>query len=157
MSDDEKHPFYPLTDESISRVFSFLSQENLTQLYPYLDYREWPARSIVMDEGAMTDSMGFLVNGRLAVKKASSFPGKKILVAILEQGAMVGELSVLENCCRVATVEAMEDCRMLLLSTDNMEKLLKNEPALATKILRRILHIVSIRMRNLDERLSRLL
>ncbi len=45
--------------------------------------------------------MAFVVSGQLSVKKLTNFPGKHVLVAILESGSVVGELSVLERGDRV--------------------------------------------------------
>jgi CRP-like cAMP-binding protein len=101
--------------------------------------------------------MGFVLDGKLAVKKETRFPGRFTLIAILDHGAMVGEISAVDRGLRTATVAAMEDSRLLVLSCDNLEKMENENPALAFKILKRIIHVLSLRQRRAYDRLSTLL
>lgn len=123
----------------------------------YLRGREFSRDEVLLEEKEHADCMAFVVNGRLSVKKQTDFPGKYALVAILESGSMVGELSVLEKGSRAATVDVLETSRLLVLSSEDFERLLEEHPPLGIKILRRILHVVSIRVKKADDRLAKLL
>ncbi len=155
--DEKKSVCNLLSREELEAVFSFLTQEEVKALCPYLELREWPADSVVMRKGEAGDYMGFLVEGRLAVKKETGFRGKYILVAILEKGTMVGEISVILKWPRSATIVAMDQCRLLTLSGENMEKLTRNNPALSIKLLKRILYVMGLRLRQAGQRLSELM
>ena len=147
----------PHIGKDLESIFHFLAPEERMELCPYLDRREVEQGAIVMTEGEPADSMAFVISGSLAVKKQSVFPGKYTLVAVLERGAMVGEISVLDRTERTATVEAREPCRLFVLTSDQFERLLAEKPRLGVKILRRILHVVGMRIRLADDRLARLL
>ncbi len=147
----------PHIGKDLEAIFHFLTPEERMELCPYLDRREVEQGAIVMEEGEPADSMAFVISGSLAVKKQSVFPGKYTLVAVLERGAMVGEISVLDRTERTATVEAREPCRLFVLTSDRFERLLEEKPRLGVKILRRILHVVGMRIRLADDRLARLL
>ena len=101
--------------------------------------------------------MGFLLEGKLAVRKETSFDGKHILLAILEPGTMVGEISVVARENRNASVAAIEDSTLLVLSGDDFEKLVNRNSVLGVKFLSHIVKVVSLRLRKADDRLSRLL
>jgi len=146
-----------LSQAELGAVFSFLEPDEVRALCPYLELRQWPAGAFVMRKGEAGDYMGFLVEGKLAVKKETGFPGKYILVAILERGTMVGEISVILRWPRSATIVAMDESRLLTLSSENMEALTKNNPALSIKLLKRILYVMSLRLRQAGDRLSELL
>lgn len=141
----------------LEAAFPYMSMDEAIQLCPYLETREYPAGSIVIREGDVSDSMVFVCAGRLNVKRETSFAGKHILVAVLDKGSMAGEISVLERSPRSATVEAVEKTRVLLLSSDAFDALLLELPFLGIKLLLRIIHVVGIRVRKADDRLSRLL
>ncbi len=147
----------PHIGEDLEAIFHFLSPEDRLALCPYLERREVPKGSIVMREGESADSMAFVISGTLVVKKQSAFPGKYTLVAVLERGAMVGEIAVLDRSSRTATVEASEACRLFVLASEQFERLLDENPRLGVKLLRRILHVVGMRIRMADDRLARLL
>ncbi|MFH1021547.1 MAG: cyclic nucleotide-binding domain-containing protein [Pseudomonadota bacterium] len=143
--------------EELHDIFSFLSAEEMAELFAYLEFREWQAAEVVMKSGESGDFMGFLVEGKLAVKMEGIFPGKFILVAVLEPGSLVGETSVVEGGDRQATVVAMEKSHLLILSREKMEQMLKQTPALGLKLLRRIVHVLGHRLGKASDRLSRLL
>ncbi len=153
----EQEQCYDLLSEAVSTVFSFLDRDEVRALCPYLSLKEYPAKSILMRENEIGDFMGFILEGKLAVKKESGFPGKHIMIAILEAGTMVGESSVVEESPRSSRVEAVEDSRLLILSRESMEDLIAEQPSLAIKMLKRILHIVSLRSRKCGDRLVQLL
>ncbi|MDH4332310.1 MAG: cyclic nucleotide-binding domain-containing protein [Desulfobulbaceae bacterium] len=127
------------------------------ELFAYLELRVWQPSEILMKNGDPGDFMGFLVEGRLAVKMETIFPGKYILVAMLERGSLVGEISVVEGWRRHATVIAMEKSHLLILSQANMELMLRQSPALGLKLFRRIIHVLGHRLCKASERLSGLL
>lgn len=147
-----------ISSDDLSEVFRFLSSiDEIEEFCNYLDLKDIRAGSILLKEGEPADRMGFLVSGKLTIKKETSFPGKHILVAILDKGALVGELSVLNRAPRTATVEATEDSQLLMLSSDNLERLLEKNPTLGVKLLKRMFYVVGLRVRQADDRLIRLL
>lgn len=143
--------------EELQDIFSFLTAEEMGELVAYLDFREWQAAEVVMKGGEPGDFMGFLVEGKVAVKMETIFPDKFILVAVLERGSMVGETSVVEGGLRHATVVATETSQMLTLSRENMELMLSRSPALGLKFFRRIIHVLGHRLGKASDRLSKLL
>lgn len=143
--------------EELKDIFSFLTAEEMGELCAYLEFREWQSAEVVMKSGDSGDFMGFLVDGKLAVKMEAIFPDKFILVAVLERGSMVGEIAVVEGGQRYATVVATEKSQFLSLSRENMELMLRQSPALGLKFFRRIIHVLGHRLGKASDRLSRLL
>ena len=149
-------PFTPDAAE-LQKALHYLNDEEKTLLASYVTGMEYAADTTVMREGETNTWMAFVADGKLAVKKESDFPGKAMLVAILETGSMVGEISVLERGKRMATIEVVEKCRLLHLSSDQFENLLREQPYLGITILKRILHVVGVRVKKADDRLGKLL
>jgi CRP-like cAMP-binding protein len=143
--------------EDVRKAFTFLSAEEIQQLCPYLELREWAADAVVMQEGEVEDYMGFVTEGKLAVKKKTGYWGKNIIIAILDKGTMVGEGAFIDEGPRSTTIVAMEQTRILTLGARKMDELILNRPMLAIKLMKRILHIISLRLRKAGERISELL
>ncbi len=143
--------------EDIKKAFNFLSAEEIQQLCPYLELREWAADAVVMQEGEVEDYMGFVTEGKLAVKKKTGYWGKNIIIAILDKGTMVGEGALIDEGPRSTTIVAMEQTRILTLGARKMDELILNRPLLAIKLMKRILHIISLRLRKAGDRISELL
>lgn len=143
--------------EELSDIFPFLELSEIPAICSYLELRNWPAGTTLMRDGDTGDSMGFLVRGKLVVKKETAFPGKFVLIAVLERGSMVGEISVVERGKRNATVTAAEECQLLMMTYNNMTKLLEEFPGIGNRLLKRIIHVLGYRLRMASERLSKLL
>ena len=141
----------------LHRVLKFLSPDEVAQFCQYLEYRIWEVGEILMNDGAPGDFMGFVLEGKLAVKKKTDFPGRFTLLAILDSGAMVGEISAVDRGVCTATVVVMQKAELLLLSCDNLERMLQENPPLGIKLLKRIIHVLSLRQLRAYDRLSTLL
>lgn len=143
--------------QELKSILNSFSNSEIEELSSFLDYREWPTDAAVINEGKKCDFMGFLLKGRLTLKKETSFHGKYILLAILEKGATVGEFSMIEHTRPTATVTAIEDSGLLTLTSDRMDDLVKTNPALGVKLLRHVLSDVNKKYQNAVNRLSGIL
>ena len=143
--------------EDIKMAFNFLATDEVGELCPYLELREWNTNTIVMQEGESEDYMGFVVEGKLAVKKLTGYWGKQIVIAILDRGTMVGEGAFIDQGPRSNTVAAMEKSKLLILTAGRMDGLVLNSPMLAIKLMKHMLHIMSLRLRRAGDRISEVL
>ena len=143
--------------QELKSILNSFSNSEIEELSSFLDYREWPTDAAVINEGKKCDFMGFLLKGRLTLKKETSFHGKYILLAILEKGATVGEFSMIEHTRPTATVTAIEDSGLLTLTSDRMDDLVKTNPALGVKLLKHVLSDVNKKYQNAVNRLSGIL
>lgn len=140
--------------QELAALLPFFSAQEMESLLPYLTLRTFAAGEVLMQDGDPADFMGFLLTGKLAVKRETTFRGKYILVAVIEQGGLVGELAVVEKGRRNATVEAMEEGRLLVFPFEAMARLLVENNALGVKLLKRVIHVLGHRLRRASERLS---
>lgn len=145
------------SDTDLEAAFGFLTDDERQGICPYIELKVCPAKAVLMQENEASNYLGFLVEGRLAVKKETGFKGKYIILAILEQGSVVGETEILAHGPRSSTVVAVEDCRLLTLTDDSFNRLLRDDPPLGIKLLKRIVYVLSLRLRKAGERLSQLL
>lgn len=143
--------------QELKSILNSFSNIEIEEISSFLDYREWPTDATVINEGKKCDFMGFLLKGRLILKKETSFHGKYILLAILEKGATVGEFSMIEHTRPTATVTAIEDSGLLTLTSDRMDDLVKTNPALGVKLLIHVLSDVNKKYQNAVNRLSGIL
>lgn len=145
------------SEEDLNAAFGFLAPHERLEICSYLTLMECPAKSVLMKENEISDYMAFLARGRLAVRKETGFAGKYIVLALLERGTVVGETEILGHGPRSSTVVAVEDSRLLAMTDANLERLCEEHPSLGFKLLKRIIYILSLRLRKAGERLSQLL
>lgn len=143
--------------DRLLQCFPTLTAEECEEVYAYLELQKFPKDATLMSQGDTGDFMGIVLDGRLAIKKETAFPGKFVLIAILEKGAMVGEVAIADETIRTASVVAMEDSSLLVLANKNADILFREKPAIAVKMLRRILKVVGGRLQLASARLAQLL
>ncbi len=110
-----------------------------------------------MNHGDPGEFMGFVISGKLAVKKQTEFPGRFILVALLSAGTMVGEISVVSGASRTATVITVAESKLLILRQNKARLLLQENPSLGAKLLEKIVQVVGSRLQSSSDRLAQLL
>ena len=135
-------------------IFSLLDDEDIEKVTPFFQLIEYPEKTVVFREGDPGDFVGFVIAGKVEVKKQTEFKGNQLIIALLTKGAMVGELSIFDNRKRSATVEAVEDTTLLLLRHDSLEALIQEFPYTGVKILKGLIRILSLRLRKATERLT---
>jgi len=104
--------------------------------------------TLLCREGDPGREMFIIQKGKVQVRKKVG-PGEKIL-AELGDGEFFGEMALLEGLNRSATVEALADSKILVINPEAFETLLKNNPEIALKMLKKM----ASRLRNLDEHLE---
>jgi CRP/FNR family cyclic AMP-dependent transcriptional regulator len=104
--------------------------------------------TILCREGDAGHEMFIIQKGKVQVKKKVG-KGEKVL-AELSDGEFIGEMALLLGMDRSATVEVLEDSKVLVVGPDTFESLLKNSPEIAMKMLKKMAQ----RLRALDDQLE---
>ncbi len=145
----------PMSLAERQALFPFLSEEESALLAGFLEHRDYAAGALVMRDGEAADFFAFVARGKLAVKKETAFPGKHVLVAILEPGALVGNYG--SGPSRTGTIAALEASGLWIMSHQRMDQLLAEQPLLGLKLLARLNQVLSIRLGKTYDRLAGLL
>ncbi len=107
--------------------------------------------TVLFREGDLGKDMFIIQKGKVSVRKRVG-TGEKVL-AELGDGEFFGEMALLMGMDRSATVEVIEDSKVLVIGPDTFESLLKSNVQIAVKMLRKLAE----RLRALDERLEKVL
>lgn len=136
------------------KIFESLDDRELEDVIPCCESIRYEKGEVVFREDDPGEFMGFVVSGKLEVKKETEFQDKQIIIALLGKGSFVGEQSLFNHQLRSATVTAAEDTEMVILRRDAFKKLIQDSPQTAIKILQEIIRILAIRLRKATERLT---
>jgi serine/threonine protein phosphatase PrpC/CRP-like cAMP-binding protein len=110
-------------------LFSHMTYKELMTLLDIISERDYPARETIIEEGALEDEFFVLLKGKACVTK------QRRQLAELETGAHFGEMCLLDDAPRSATVVCEEDCRVMVVRRGDLYPLLQREPQLAVKLL----------------------
>ena len=107
-------------------------------------------------EGEVGDWMLLLLAGTVDVIKTSD-TGEVSRLAVIKQGAAVGEMSMLDTAPRYATCKAIDDVQAGVLTRATIAHLIQQHPAIGAKLLVKLTQLLAQRLRNTSNRLVKLL
>ncbi len=98
--------------------------------------RTYSPGEVIFAEGDTGRTMLLILEGIVKVMKRSSEDGSPVEIAKRGAGEFFGEMALVEQSPRFASVVAVTDCEVLEFSKENFERIIKEQPALATRVLR---------------------
>ncbi len=117
---------------------------NLAELFRHeTDLKVLPAGQTLFHEGDQSDFMYVLISGEAEIIVHDK------LVETAEAGAILGEMAMIEDSTRSATVIAKSDCTLLPVERKRFNFLIQQTPNFALHIMR----VISGRLRRTDARL----
>ncbi len=124
-----------------------LSWSELRVLSEYI-HPYWARKgAMIFSEGTVDRSMGILVKGEINITKTDGIHDRQNVIATLKPPQTFGEMSLIDSEPRSATAVAAGNALILFVSKDSFERLAKEQPALAYKVVWKIARLMSQRLR----------
>jgi len=114
-------------------------------------YRAEPGVEIIR-EGDGGDFMLMIVEGKVEVHKRDRWNTPQLL-ALVEAGRTLGEMSMIDGEPRFATCIAVEPALVAVLDRENLARIIVEQPLLGAKILMELVLMLSQRLRATTDRL----
>ena len=134
-------------------LFQELSLDEISILDQYLGLMELEKGDTVFDEGENGEFVCFVTNGELEVLKKSA-KGDSSSITKLGTGQTIGEMALVDELPRSATVKAHSPSSLTVLSRKGFEELAAESPEIAIKILKYLARSLSLNLRRTSNRLS---
>lgn len=110
-------------------IFSNLDKGAISDIARLLTVKRFTRNEVIIKKGDTGDAMYFLLEGEVEV-----ILKKKQTNVLLKTGDFFGEIALLKDVKRTATVKAKRRCEMFELSCYDFKKLIKNKPEILTMI-----------------------
>ena len=115
-------------------LFSDLSQRELQILAANCREREYPTDATLLRQGETGVGLFILVSGRARAFQQTS-TGETRDLGTFERGSVLGEMSLLDDLPRTATVVALEPTRALVIPVWDFRAVLRDAPEISIKLL----------------------
>jgi CRP/FNR family cyclic AMP-dependent transcriptional regulator len=104
-------------EEGLARnqLFTGLEDFYLKDLIARAEVKTWPAGTQIITEGDPGEAVFFMISGRVKVTLYGE-EGREIVLAILNEGDMFGEMSIIDDKPRSANVEAVQELVCLVVT-----------------------------------------
>jgi len=127
--------------------------DTLGNMMPSLRAR---AGQTLITQGEVGEWMLLLLEGTVDVVKRSD-SGESSRLAVVKEGASIGEMSMLDSAPRYASCVAIEDVRAGILTRAAIAHLIQDHPAIGAKLLVKLTQLLAQRLRNTSNRLVKLM
>ena len=129
-------------------LFRHLTYKEQTAILSIATSRTFPAGREIVSEGQPGEELFVVVRGRVSIEKNG------VEIAELLAGGHFGEMGLIDNAPRSATVRATEPTRVMVIARGDLMNLMKRESILAVKMLWSFVQVLSDRLRATNSELS---
>jgi|SRR5579885_1332452 CRP/FNR family cyclic AMP-dependent transcriptional regulator len=116
-------------------LFENLDDKELRLLAKTCTERQFPAGAVLMQEGEAGAGLFILIEGRVRVTQSGGPNQPPREITTLDAGEVIGEMALLDDLPRSATVTALEPCRCLLVPVWDFRATLRESPDIAIQLL----------------------
>lgn len=122
----------------IKTTFAGVDEETLNILRQVAERKEYPPKTVLCRQGEIEHTFYIVVNGRVSVVQRVD-EGEERLLGILGENAIFGEMSLIDDSPRMATVMTLTPTTVLEITEQIFDQLVVNSPAVAYAVIQRIL------------------
>jgi signal transduction histidine kinase len=121
-------------------AFKGLTENELQEMAAVSQFCTYPPEHTLCNEGAYEEVFYIIADGIATISKnISEHDGERIL-RIASKGDLVGEMALIQNVPRSATVRTLTNCTVLEMNKRNFETMLSRSPSMAINIIRTTLN-----------------
>jgi CRP/FNR family cyclic AMP-dependent transcriptional regulator len=132
-------------------LFSSFPEDQLRMLASVVTRKSVTRSTTVMAGGDPTDSLYIVLSGRLKVMMSDA-DGKEVILSILGPGEFFGEMGLIDDAPRSASVVAIEACELLSIAKRDFKKCLSDNFEMTMAVMRGLVR----RLRDADRKIGSL-
>ena len=118
-------------------LFAELSDEDLQEICGAVSEMVLPEGELLFAEGDRGDKAYIIKEGQLEIIKQTS--GREVLLAVRGEGDVIGEMALLEEAPRMASVRARVPTALITVRKEMLDNLLASSPSAARAMLQTVL------------------
>src|SRR5438105_7630 len=132
-------------------LFANVPEEQLRMLTVVVTRKSVSRSTTIMAGGDATDSLYIVLSGRLKVMMSDS-EGKEVILAILGPGEFFGEMGLIDDEPRSASVVSIEPCELLSIAKRDFKRVISENSEMAMSVMRGLVR----RLREADRKIGSL-
>jgi signal transduction histidine kinase len=129
-------------------AFKGLEDSELEEVAALTEFRTYPPNHVLCLEGAYQDMLYIIADGRIVISQKMLDGDEERIVRVGGKGDVVGEMALIQNAPRAATVRTTTECTVLEMEKQDFETILSRSPRMAIDLIR----ITLDRIRENDQR-----
>jgi len=132
-------------------LLSSLNEQQIEALAAGSTRRNFPKGRTIVSEGEPSQSLYILLSGRAKVQRSDS-EGKEVILAVLGSGDFFGEMSLIDDAPRSASVITLESCDFMAIAKDSFKSMLMQSNEMCLAVMKGMV----ARLREADQKIETL-
>jgi CRP-like cAMP-binding protein len=132
-----------------SPLFSRLRDAEADAILAHATLAQYPEGATIFAKGQPGNSMMAVLSGRVTIT-APSPDGRQVVLSVLREGEVFGEIALLDGKERTANATAAVDCELLVVARRDFLSVLRHQPELGLQLLM----VFCERVRRTDEQVE---
>jgi CRP/FNR family cyclic AMP-dependent transcriptional regulator len=132
-------------------LLSSLNEQQLDTLAAGSARRNFPKGRTIVSEGEPSQTLYILLSGRAKVQRSDS-EGKEVILAVLGSGDFFGEMSLIDEAPRSASVITLESCDFMAINKDSFKSMLMQSNEMCMAVMKGMVR----RLREADKKIETL-
>jgi CRP/FNR family transcriptional regulator len=132
-------------------LFEDIGKTELEKIAKVVKKLSFKKGEFLFKEKEDTKGLYLIHSGKVEVSKVTP-DGWKQTLAVLRSGHFLGELSIIEKRRHEASAGALENTEVFLISKDDFEKMEQKDTAITSKIMKKLVLIMSKNLRRMNEK-----
>jgi signal transduction histidine kinase len=127
------------TDDKIYLLrlaFKGLGDDELEEVASLTEFRTYPPNHILCHEGAYEDVLYVIAEGQIVISQKMIEGQEDRILRVGGRGDVVGEMALIQNAPRAATVRTTTECTVLEMKKEDFETILSRSPRMAIDLIR---------------------
>jgi CRP-like cAMP-binding protein len=115
-------------------IFDSLSDEKISALENIVSLRDYPKGSMIILEEEYGDIVFIVKSGTVKITRVND-EGKEVILAMLGESEIFGEMAIIDGEARSANALAQEDCKLIAIASEDFVNLLKNNFSVSLSLM----------------------
>jgi signal transduction histidine kinase len=121
----------------IPRTFPGITLDEVEELIAFSEIMQYPADTVVCHEDALEDTFYLILDGEVQVSKMINNTERRLLKT-LTVGEFFGEMALIQNAPRAATVKSVTPLLVLEINKEAFNRILKHSSSVSIALVREI-------------------
>jgi CRP-like cAMP-binding protein len=134
------------------KSLALLNDEQLAAFLDYVEVVTCGFSETLFREGQRGDSMFLILEGQMRVYTEQK-SGEVLFLRMLDAGDAFGEVALLNQAARSASVEAVRESVLIKITSASLQKLVSEQPAVASRFLLHLAKTVGRQLGDLTKKL----
>jgi len=134
---------------STIELFQGLPKDNLAKIVPCCREATFQRGAVIFKESDAENDLYVVLKGRVSIEmELPAELAERARLAIMQEGQVFGEMSFISGARRSATVQALDDVRLLIISAEGLSKVMEEDHRIGYVVMK---HLAESLRQRLDD------